>query len=316
MSVSDRIRHFFHVVSNVRPIYWILLYIALTPVFATIYWALPDSQFRIPSDAGTDWGSWLYYSIVTITTLGFGDYTPAHVWAQTVTAIEVTMGLSVFGFFLNAVGSMKSEIDVASEVEKQRRAHTVIEREKLLRSIPPVIHNLNLLLAYCYAVTTPKAQRKTGDATYRDDFKFSDMADLYAGSGLPMDHSNHPAVERLLSAFSGTALCLDSLQTRIDLALWPDLLEDCFAFVANYQMFASKDEIVTHGAPELRTREKRDAISAKIAATPDTPMREEYPEESDLSPIVELFYLIKDNATLATKIESELTKIASQQTPQ
>ncbi|MDE6692958.1 MAG: potassium channel family protein, partial [Muribaculaceae bacterium] len=94
MTISARIRHFFHVISNVRPIIWIGSYIALVPVFALIYWALPDSQFRIPDGAGVDFGSWLYYSIVTITTIGFGDYTPAHGWAQCVTAVEVMCGLT------------------------------------------------------------------------------------------------------------------------------------------------------------------------------------------------------------------------------
>ena len=106
--ISDRIRHFFHVVSNIRPIVWICLYIILVPIFALIYWWLPDSQFRIPEGGSPAFGSWLYYSIVTISTLGFGDYTPAHGWAQAVTAIEVVCGLSVFGFFLNSVGSMKA----------------------------------------------------------------------------------------------------------------------------------------------------------------------------------------------------------------
>ncbi|MDE6683121.1 MAG: potassium channel family protein, partial [Muribaculaceae bacterium] len=134
MTLSDRIRHFFHVISNVRPIVWICLYIGLTPVFALIYWALPDGQFRIPDGAGTDFGSWLYYSIATITTLGFGDYTPAHGWAQAVTAVEVMCGLTILGFFLNAVGSMKSEIDVTAEIEKQRQLREASMKDKLMKS--------------------------------------------------------------------------------------------------------------------------------------------------------------------------------------
>lgn len=98
-NLSNKTRHFFHVVSNIRPIIWIGSYVLITPIFALIYWALPDSQFRIPEGAGTDFGSWFYYSIVTITTLGFGDYTPAHGWAQAVTAVEVTCGLVFLGFF-------------------------------------------------------------------------------------------------------------------------------------------------------------------------------------------------------------------------
>ena len=101
--LSRKTRHFFHLVSNIRPIVWIGLYICITPIFALIYYWSPDSQFRIPEGAGTDYGSWLYYSIVTITTLGFGDYTPAHGWAQMVTAIEVMCGPVFLGLFLNAV---------------------------------------------------------------------------------------------------------------------------------------------------------------------------------------------------------------------
>lgn len=310
MNWSDRTRHFFHVVSNVRPIVWIALYVALTPVFATIYWALPDAQFRIPDGAGTDWGSWLYYSIVTITTLGFGDYTPAHGWAQTVTACEVMCGLILLGFFLNAVGSMKSEIDVASEVEKQRRAHDALEREKLLKSIPTILHSLNLFLSYCYAVTTPRGQR-TDESEYNPDFKFSDMATLYAPSGLPIDRTSRPAVERLLGAASHSSLCLDALQNRVDLTLWPELLEDCFSFVANYQMFSADDVLLIRDTRGPDAHDKEEALSRMIAAQTTVPDRELTHHDKGLAPMVELYYLIKDNAALASKIETALTSIAS-----
>lgn len=314
MTLSDRIRHFFHVVSNVRPIYWILLYLAVTPVFATIYWALPDGQFRIPDGGTADWGSWLYYSIVTITTLGFGDYTPALPWAQVVTAVEVMTGLVVLGFFLNAVGAMKSEIDVASEVEKQRRAHFKLEYDKLSACVAPVIHSLNLFLEFCYVVTTKVSDRDV-DKSYNPDFKFSDMADLYNPSGLPADHTSLPAVERLLTVTSRTALCLDSLQSRVDLTLWPELLEESFSFVANSEMFASADEITAGNHQELRNGGDASQISKLIAATDIVPAKGEVPAGSPLTPYIELYYMIKNNAALALKIEAELTRIMDKSTP-
>ncbi|MDE6285711.1 MAG: potassium channel family protein [Muribaculaceae bacterium] len=195
-TISLKLRHFFHVVSNIRPIVWIAVYVALVPVFAVIYNALPDGQFRVPDGTGApDFGSWLYYSIVTITTLGFGDYTPAGGAAQCVTAVEVMLGLSIMGFFLNAVGSMKSEIDVESELEKQRRVHEAMERAKLGKMAPALLH---------LAV------------------RFID------GGGMA-------AARRL-------ALALDSLPDRVDLSLWPALMEDAFAFVADYQIYSSDAE--------------------------------------------------------------------------
>ena len=216
-TASNRLRHFFHVVSNVRPIVWIGSYVAITPIFALIYWALPDTQFRIPDGSGTDFGSWLYYSIVTITTLGFGDYTPAHGWAQAVTAIEVMCGLVLLGFFLNAVGSMKSELDVDAEIEKQQQAHQAVETDKLKRQIPSVLHRLNIFLSYCYAVTTPASQRGSDENTYNPDFTVADMRDMFNNSGLPVDRSHKPAVQRLIASADHTSLLLDSLQSRVAL---------------------------------------------------------------------------------------------------
>lgn len=204
MKVSDRIRHFFHVVSNVRPIIWIGSYIALVPVFALFYWLLPYSQFRVPDGAGTDFGSWLYYSIVTITTLGFGDYTPAHGWAQCVTAVEVMCGLTILGFFLNAVGSMKSEIDVTSELEKQRQLYTAAEKDKLIRMRPLLLKRLNTFIFHC---------------------------------------ENNASESQLTRSAFNIALALDSLQTRVDLTEWPELLENCFTLVADCQLFTDEKAI-------------------------------------------------------------------------
>lgn len=285
MTLSDRIRHFFHVVSNVRPIVWIAMYVGLTPIFALIYWALPDAQFRIPDGAGVDYGSWLYYSIVTITTLGFGDYTPAHGWAQAVTAVEVMCGLVILGFFLNAVGSMKSEIDLESEIEKQRRLHDAAEKDKLLKNIPSILHTLNQFLSYCYAATTPKAKRNEVDPEYNPDFTIDDMKEIYHPSGLSSDLSDRPAVERLMVSASHTSLCLDSLQTRVDLTQWPELLENCFTFVANCQMFSAND---------IPSENK--SLNAADAAH---------------HPLLPLANFIRTNAGLARSIETELTQLAS-----
>lgn len=235
MSISRWLKHFWHVVSNVRPIFWISLYVSLVPIFALIYLGIPDSQFRIPDGGTTDFSGWLYYSIVTITTLGFGDYTPMGHAAQWFTALEVMLGLIVIGFFLNAVGSMKSEIDVESELEKQRRLHNATEQEKLLKNIPIWLHKVNKFLAYCYAVTTPAAKR-SNEKTFDAKFTLDDMKEMNSPTGLPGDLSSRSAIDTLMAYSASMSLWLDTLQSRIDLSLWPKLLECCFAFVANYQM--------------------------------------------------------------------------------
>ncbi|MBD5194192.1 MAG: two pore domain potassium channel family protein [Bacteroidales bacterium] len=272
MKFSDKLKHFWHVVSNIRPIYWLSLYIALVPIFALIYWCIPHGQFRIPDGGSADYGGWLYYSIVTITTLGFGDYTPMGPIAQCVTAIEVMCGLIIIGFFLNAVGSMKSELDVTSELERQRAVHKSMELDKIIKNTPVFIHKLNLFLSFCYAVTTPIAKRGNS-LRFNPEFKEEDLQDMNKHSGLPEDFSHRSAVENLFKCSSSLSLFIDSLQSRVDLSLWPELLEDCFSFVANYQMLSSDD-------PNDETN-------------------------------AELMNFIKTNALLARDIQTKLTEIST-----
>lgn len=312
-TISERLAHFFHVVSEVRPVVWMGLYVCATPIFALIYWALPDNQFRIPDGAGTDYGSWFYYSIVTITTLGFGDYTPAHAAAQAVTAVEVMCGLIFLGFFLNSVGSMKSEIDVGSEIEKQRILHQAMENDKLRKSVPMLIDSLNFFLAYCYAVTTPEDKRNKKDPKFDPDFTFQDLQDMFKPSGLPFDRTNLPAVTRLLHSAEHTSIALDSLQQRVDLTLWPTLLEDCFAFVANYQMFSNTDImfrnpdriILSDGTSDETSVAAR--LSKKIADWGPEP---DYSVDPDLKDVAELYNFIKENSNKAIEIETYLSELA------
>lgn len=271
-SISSGLRHFWHAVSNVRPIYWLLLYLGVVPVFALIYYWLPRDQFHLVEGATGAYGDWLYYSIVTITTLGFGDFTPALTAARVFTAIEVMCGLLVCGFFLNAVGSMKSENDVDAALARQRRLHFDAEREKLVKSVPMILHQLNQFLAYCYAVTTPLSERDT-KTDYNPDFTIDDMKDMALPSGLPSDRSGRPAVRGLMMSASSVSLMLDTMQAKVDMMLWPGLLDDCFAFVAAYQMLS-----LTHNE-----------------ATPDA----------------ELVNFIRTSAAAAMKIETLVTSVAT-----
>lgn len=314
MTFSDRLRQFFHDVSVIRPSIWILIYLAMMPVFAWVYYILPDSEFHIPMDGATTYGSWLYYSIVTITTLGLGDYTPAHGLAQTITAIEVICGIAIFGFFLNAVGAMRSERDVSSAIARQQAMHREVEKGKLLKNAPQLIHKINRFMAYCYILTTPTDKRTATDMTYDKHFYFKDMRDLYQPSGLLFDNLQEPAIEGFLRCAREMSLYLDSLQMRLDMSLWPALLEDCFTFVANTQIFNDQNNILHH--PEQMVSAGKD-VTVRDAEKIISNMIQEWKgpiqvsEKNSLTPVVALYYYIKENAEIARRIEMVMTNIST-----
>lgn len=284
--------------SHVRPLVWVSIYLALVPAFAAVYYLIPRSEFHYPADVSTDFGSWIYYSVVTITTLGFGDFTPAGSLAQAVTALEAILGLVMIGFFLNAVSSLRSEIDLESELEKHRLLHQLHEQRKLTRNTPVLVHKINLFLSYCYAVTTPVERRKS-DRAFNERFAMTDMRDLFKPSGLPTDMSGATAVEGLLRSARDLSLFLDSLQIRVDLSVWPDMLESCFTFVANCELFGSSELMKRIASAENRSDTRARLVS--VIASWKGEVRTG--KERELNAVIELYRFIRTNGPIARQIE-------------
>ena len=99
---------------------------------------------------------------------------------------------------------------------------------------------------------------------------------------------------RLLKCATRTSLCLDSLQARVDLSLWPDVLSDCFDFVANYQMLSLSDTSISK--LRISPSDEKDMTVEELEKDPQA---------------VELYHFVKENGNLARKIEVALTEIST-----
>lgn len=310
----ESLRRFYNYVSNIRPTIWMGLYLVSIPLFALIYHLMPIDYWNVPLQDEIGFGSWLYYSVVIITTLGFGDFTPARGLAQLVTTIEAMTGMILIGFFLNAVGAMRSAIDVHAAIDKERRKHAAMERDKLIKHIPILLRHINRFLAFCYAVTTPRTLRDNPQTHYDPNFKFNDLSDLYEPSGLPFDTSGKDAIDTLLISARETSILLDTLQNRLDMTLWPVLLEDCFSFVANTQLINAQDNILSHPDKLLgcdgtiKCRDAKEKVSAMIASWKG-PLH--VVEGNPLNPVIDLYMFIKSTADIALRIETVTTRIAA-----
>ena len=71
---------------------YLVLGSAFAPVFALIEWFEPGS-FVTGMGAAVDWQSFLYFSYVTLTTLGYGDVTPQSFYAQAFATFEAVVGV-------------------------------------------------------------------------------------------------------------------------------------------------------------------------------------------------------------------------------
>ncbi|NBW96753.1 MAG: two pore domain potassium channel family protein [Planctomycetia bacterium] len=81
---------------HMRTMTWVAAYLVAVASFAVVYLLLPAGQFSQPLtllDA-------VYFSVITITTTGFGDITAHGGLAKLFVSLEATAGLAIAGLFL------------------------------------------------------------------------------------------------------------------------------------------------------------------------------------------------------------------------
>ncbi|MCP4185561.1 MAG: two pore domain potassium channel family protein [Hyphomicrobiales bacterium] len=89
------------------PLFWGMVYLVQIFVFTGIYHLVP-ALFSIDQNTSLGKMDAFYVSVVTITTLGYGDITPATELGKFICALEAVFGIFNLGLFLNSV-SLKIE---------------------------------------------------------------------------------------------------------------------------------------------------------------------------------------------------------------
>ena len=161
-----------------RPLYIFLLYLAVILIFAFIYWALPCSSFEkdlTPSES-------IYLSVITITTLGYGDITPVDRIGMYTTAIESIIGILIIGVFINSAWKSYSDRIESEQSRKIRESLKESNKNNLLSYYSYLNSVINEYRYVNFEITTPISERGNNGDSFRFDFKFSDLKDLLGPS--------------------------------------------------------------------------------------------------------------------------------------
>jgi len=86
---------------------WIFWSAVIVLSFGATYWLGGDSLVQVLDQvARKSWDTYLYYSIVTFTTLGFGDVVPTSCAGEAIVAIEVFMGYLMLGGLISIFANL------------------------------------------------------------------------------------------------------------------------------------------------------------------------------------------------------------------
>ncbi len=219
----------FKTITNQKPYVYGLSYLCLIPLYAIIFWLLPETNLKLN---GHESGlvSTLYFSVITITTLGYGDITPNGSISQLLTASESILGISLIGLFLNAL-SHQHGLEVQ---ESERQAQLEIEKrqakDRFLAFNQLVELNVERYNTYTIPVTMPMKNRDLDSPNA--DFRFNDMQDLFKATMKMTDHHFTPAIEYY---FRSQKELIGSLEDLLKLGYaqhWPELESLILQFIS------------------------------------------------------------------------------------
>ena len=108
------------------------LYLSLIPVFAVIYTLLPEGYIHY-DQLSNNFLTNLYYSAVTVTTLGYGDITPVNEIAALLVGAESVLGVVIIGLFLNQISHYKMEQEKIQEEQNEIGRAMLRETDRLLQ---------------------------------------------------------------------------------------------------------------------------------------------------------------------------------------
>ena len=97
-----------------RPLFIFIGYILAICFFAILYYFSPSATFAKelgPLES-------IYFSVITITTLGYGEITPNDSFGMVATSLEAIIGILIIGLFINSSWKRFSERIDEQQTEK------------------------------------------------------------------------------------------------------------------------------------------------------------------------------------------------------
>lgn len=289
------------------PALWGVLYFGIIPLFAIIYTVLPDNWFgyNCANNNLSNYLNSLYFSTITITTLGFGDVYPIDSVAKILVIVESLLGILLIGFFLNAIAFRKSKLDAIEEkkkIDEERKRDATFRLCRQYVVLEPFVAQY---IDYAAVVSTP-IMKRTGGFQYNPDFKFNDLYDLYQPTMRLCDDFNESAISHFYKSLHGFERRLETLISSVDISYWPDLEYKILKMLRLFKEYDYESSILAY-TPSRFGNDRLAKAQAQLIENWSDEIKY-YPSNAINGPVA-LYYLIKQSVPLAQQINSQIIEI-------
>lgn len=288
-----------------------LAFFALIPIFAIIYHMLPTSYWNTNANAFFSFWHFMYFSIVTITTLGFGDIYPITTCSRIFVSLESIGGVIFIGLFLNALSTEQAK--KVSELEEQRHNNDLfeIERNKLNLHRKMLETRIDKYIISIYCVVTPINKRNFKNIVINaSEIKFNDLYDMFAQTLLMTQDYRTNSLEMFLHNQNELFSEFSDILKIINVACWPDLLMSMNNFMTNCVQFDYTDSLLGIKHMSLDGKPASEWFSEFIKNHNGDL---EFKPSNSINQFIALFNLIVKNLKEIERIQHALSFIFSQE---
>jgi len=289
-----------------RPFYILLLYLVVIFIFALIYWVLPYSSFARDLSITES----IYLSVITITTLGYGDITPVDQAGMYLTALESIFGILIIGIFINSAWKGYADNIEKEQSKKIQKSLKELKKNNLfsyfyfLKSVIDEYEYSN------YEITTPIAKRYDGKEEFNFDFKFSEFKDIF-GPSLRMQYGFSNSVVAIYFDVEKSLIGeLKYVLANFGLEDFPKLKESIIAFLL-YSRISNCEEALIGYAKLPKDSPLRKTLDEMIQKG-DEPLPQEYYQSSLVTPVVVLFKTIPKKMKIIKEIVQEFEALSEE----
>ena len=245
----------------------------------------------------------LYFSVVTITTLGYGDITPLGRTGQLVTASEALFGVISIGLFLNAVASARTDRIRQEQAERDAANYAESQRARLNGHYGLL---LPVLERYRQAVMDITSRPSGNEPmAYNPHFELKDLKNLHKPTILLRQRLLRPAAVGYFEAVELLHKEFADLIKNVDLRYFPAIQPHILQLVSAITSLDHSGAILS--APQTKVGDRTLADFAED-------MMEQYqgdyvPQGSDvLDSYIAVYHQIKIVMLVSSQMENEIRK--------
>jgi hypothetical protein len=275
-------------------------FIIVVNIFALVWFILPKTEIIFDPK---NYLNCLYFSVITITTTGYGDLSPIGNIGKVVALLESIVGVVIISLILNSVWNIISD-EIVSKNTEETKNEINRNNDARLRSYLNVFNiKLNELLENINLLTSKLQIRGYRSIDEINRFTFKDLVDMFYPALLTTHNFGGAIIHDFFRMEKEIIIEMKYIIGRFDLSRNTELEKLFIQYITLYENTRIEEavegvEITIKNNPTVKK-----TFFKMFESAAEDPKLEDYPSNI-IQPIIILYYSLKDKVKVLQLIQN------------